>query len=171
MDRRLEEEACSNSLNNRRLSRRNFEIGDCARPPPPPPPQPQPPPPPTTHRRETIVPTTRVFSRNGRLLRHIGTQRSLRESPPSVRVRDRTRRREGGRKGEGEKGRGERERKRRRREGGGKRRQFPVSLNKRVHSDASPSARLCMRVCACMRMLDSVQPFGNPDFPIISHLP
>lgn len=41
MDRRLEEEACSNSLNNRRLSRRNFEIGDCARPPPPPP---QPPP-------------------------------------------------------------------------------------------------------------------------------
>lgn len=138
MDRRLQEGACSNSLNNRRLSRRNFEIGDCARPPPPPPPP-----------RNDCPNDTSFLSQRPIIAAHRNAEIVAWKS--AVRTRPWQNETERGREGEREKGRGERERKRRRREGGGKRRQFPVSLNKRVHSDASPSARLCVCVvCVCV---------------------
>lgn len=91
----LSEEACSNALNKSNFLAKTFGL-------------------PARGRGATIVPTT-VFSRNGRSLRHIGTQRSLRESPPSVRTSVQTRQdrreREKEIKGEGER--------RRRREGRG----------------------------------------------------
>lgn len=161
MDRRLQEEACSNSLNNRRLSRRNFEIGDCARPPPPPPPTATTT---TTTPRNDCPNDTSFLSQRPIIAAHRNAEIVAWKS--AVRTRPWQNER-GGRKieREREKGRGERERKRRRREGGGKRRQFPVSLNKRVHSDASPSARLCVCACVCARLGATIWQPRFPDNP------
>lgn len=164
MDRRLQEEACSNSLNNRRLSRRNFEIGDCARPPPPPPPTVTA----TTTPRNDCPNDTSFLSQRPIIAAHRNAEIVAWKS--AVRTRPWQNER-GGRKIERERER-KAEAREKEKEGEGREEGRGDSFRS-PWTSAFTLTLLRLRACVCVRVcvLDSVQPFGNPDFPIIHDPP